>query len=355
MKGIFRKEMAVLIGASAMVLQCAMPAPPTGGERDKQPPVIQKSSIPQASTQFNGQSMSWTFDEFVVLNSPRLNMRCNPPLPGDVEYALKGKKFTVQWSGDMMPNTTYNLQWGNTIKDLHEGNVLSGISWVWSTGETLDSGHIHSVWHDALTGAPVKELAVNLYPLGSGDSCVFDQPVYSSRTDDSGHASFHYVKPGEYLIRSFQDPDGNNTLSVGEKTAIGSGFAETGQSVVLPFAQSPMPLDSILDWSPGHADSSGTMQLSVLNMGNWTRVVRLKQKELRYAQWILAPQSSIDSTLAGLPPGSYQLESWTVISGQPDSLQLGNYWEHRPADQRMLWPDPIEIKAGWEHQVDWSL
>ena len=352
---VFFRDIARYTVITAAFHTCAMPSPPSGGDRDKTPPQILKASTEQASIHFSEASMTWTFDEFVTLNSPRQNMRCNPPLPGEVEYLLRGKKFTIRWDGELEPNTTYNLQWGNTIKDLHEGNVLSGLTWVWSTGATLDSGHVESQWNDALSGQPIQDLAVNLYPLDAGDSCVFGQPTYTSRTNDSGNAVFHFVKPGEYLIRSFLDPDGNNTLSVGETSPIGSGFIETGQKVALKFAQSDMPQDSAFAWTPGHEDSCGTLQLTLRNSSNRTQVIKLKQDGLRLGQWILEASESIDSTLVGLPPGSYQLESWQVIGGRIDSLQLGNYWKHMPADQRTLWPDAIEIKAGWEHQIDWAL
>ena len=107
----------------ALTTQCALPAAPDGGPRDKEPPVILEASVLNGSVNIRETEVFWRFDEYVVLSSPQQNFFSSPPLPVGTTYELRGKTFKVAWPEPLLENSTYVFQWGNTIRDLHEGNV----------------------------------------------------------------------------------------------------------------------------------------------------------------------------------------------------------------------------------------
>ena len=97
------------LAISGLIVQCAMPMAPDGGPRDVDPPVIVTANVPYGSNQMHGQSMQWTFDEFVKLHQASQQIICSPPLPESVTYELKGKTLSIAWEGDLIPESTYNM------------------------------------------------------------------------------------------------------------------------------------------------------------------------------------------------------------------------------------------------------
>lgn len=380
------------ITLASIIWGCALPAAPDGGPRDKEPPVILETSIPQGSVNVREAEVWWRFDEFVVLSSPQQNFISSPPLPVGTTYELRGKSFKVAWPEPLLENSTYVFQWGNTIRDLHEGNVLKGVQWVFSTGNQLDSGEIQGRVVDPWTGEGVKDVAVCLYPTRNHwhgdpvlkDSCIFSPANYATRTNDSGYYTFSFLRTDTaYAIRAFADADGNNKLSPGELTPIGyledtwrpwdsPWKADWGPVDYLPpillMDQKAVP-DSVLAWEPWGADSSGTLKLSWIH-GCGPRqavdgelshpeglpfILQLKGKTGIYAQWTSdQPCSDHTAVLSGLPPGTYTLQA-VYDRNANGRLDAGDYWTGEAPETRIFATEKIEIKANWEVETHWEL
>jgi uncharacterized protein (DUF2141 family) len=377
----------------SIIWGCALPTAPDGGPRDKEAPVILEASIPNGSVQVSATEATWKFDEFVVLNAPQQNFTSSPPLSSGTTYELKGKSFKVAWPEPLRENTTYVFQWGNTIRDLHEGNVLKGVQWVFSTGNQLDSGEIQGRVVDPWTGEGVKDAAVCLYPAPNeipqastrSDSCVFQTAMYATRTNDSGYYTFSFLRTDTtYTLRAFADADGNNKLSIGELTPIGF-LANTWKPWGSPWKENWGPVDylpplllmdqkavsdSLLDWEPWGADSSGTFQLTwqhqcgpryssedgdLAHPEGHPFVIQLKGKEGIYAEWESAtPCKKHSVTLTGLPPGTYTLQAVYDCNAN-GVLDPGNYWEEEVPETRIFAKEKVEIKANWEVETVWEL
>ena len=54
-------------------------------------------------------------------------------------FKLKGKFLYIELKEELKPNTTYNLNFGNSIADITEGNLAGELQYVFSTGDFLDS------------------------------------------------------------------------------------------------------------------------------------------------------------------------------------------------------------------------
>ncbi len=360
-----------------MFTSCALPAAPDGGARDTEPPKIIFSSIPQAGTNFQANKLIWTFDEYFVLKSPSQNIYSSPPLPQNSKFETRGKSFIISWEGDLIQNSTYVLQWGAAISDLHEGNIIKGIQWVFSTGPSLDSGEVLGQIIDPWTGLPAKDVAVCLYPKSLNDSAVFKPALYSTRTNDSGLFRFQYImKDSIYDIRSFEDSDGNNRLSPGEIKSIAylksikpheMDTANSNNTFFqsIPLLKSGSIADSVIKWSPWGTDSSGILTLKYIvgcDTGSYREnlqikpiIIELKGKEGVYAQWTSSTLCDSNTvTVSGLPPGKYELQAF-YDRNSDGTLNTGNYWRKEDPESRISSKTPIEIKANWTMETRWKV
>ena len=360
----------------SLIVSCALPAAPDGGPRDTTPPKIIFSSVENNSTNVLTNKLKWTFDEYVVLQSPSRNIFSSPPLPENTKYEIRGKSLIISWDNDLLSSSTYVIQMGAAIKDLHEGNVLKGIQWVFSTGSSLDSGEIIGQIIDPWSNSPAKDIAVCLYPdQGSNDSVIFKPALYSSRTDDSGFYKLEYiVRDKPYKIRAFKDTDGNNRLSVGELTPIAfvdgvkadkmnSKKNSDKKFYNLSLLNSEILTDSIIQWTPWGADSSGELTIkysigcdSILTHQNFTPIViQLKGEKGIYAEWFCP--TTCDSnivTLAGLPPGTYNLQAF-YDKNQDSILSSGSYWNRSRPESRVFAKSELDIKANWSTETKWEI
>jgi len=180
--------------------------PPTGGDRDSLPPLLLKVSPPDSSNNFNTRTITFTFDEFIeppqeifknLLVSP------SPSIPPNVESKLR--TLTVKIKDTLEPNTTYYYNFGDAIKDVNEGNVLHNFSYIFTTGNTLDTLQLSGKVLLAETGSVDSTLFVMLYKSGVDSAVIKDRPRYIARVDGKGNFRFLYLPSGTYYIYVMDD------------------------------------------------------------------------------------------------------------------------------------------------------
>ena len=76
-------RIAGFFASAFIVWSCAQVVAPSGGPKDTKPPVL-LSSHPQSNTvNFSSGSISFTFDEYVVLKNIEKELIISPPLTKD--------------------------------------------------------------------------------------------------------------------------------------------------------------------------------------------------------------------------------------------------------------------------------
>lgn len=50
-----------------------------------------------------------------------------------------GRKVTVELVDSLLPNTTYTIDFSNSIQDNNEGNAIDNFAFAFSTGSVIDS------------------------------------------------------------------------------------------------------------------------------------------------------------------------------------------------------------------------
>lgn len=189
---------------------CAQVVAPTGGPKDIQPPSILKAHPENQSTNFNSQEVNIEFDEFLALKNLKENLLVSPPLKYDLDVKTKGKKLQFYIKDTLRENTTYVLNFGNSITDLSENNPIRNFQYVFSTGSTIDTLDLKGKVIDAFSLETQKDFLVMLYPKDAVDSAFQTQlPNYVSRTDEEGNFTIANIKEGEYQIYALKDANNN--------------------------------------------------------------------------------------------------------------------------------------------------
>ena len=195
---------------------CAKRGSPTGGPVDSIPPVLINASPKINSTNFDSKEIRLTFDEFVKLDKVGEQLIISPPL-NKSSYEVKPlngvtKKVFLEFIDSLETETTYSINFGNSIKDNNEGNPLTFFSYTFSTGETIDSLYVRGNISDAFDKETDDYISIHLYRIDSifNDSIIYNnRPTYISNSLDSTSYQFKNIKEGKYLILALKDIDNN--------------------------------------------------------------------------------------------------------------------------------------------------
>ncbi|MFN0174857.1 MAG: Ig-like domain-containing protein [Saprospiraceae bacterium] len=195
-----------------LFVSCARQGAPTGGPKDTRPPGLDTiASTPNFATRFDKKRIELKFDEWVVLSDVSTQVVVSPPLAKRPDVLLKGKTVVVNFDKNevLRPNTTYTLNFGTAVKDLHEGNPAKDLRFVFSTGDFIDSLLFRGIVVDAFTGDPVENVSVMLYENFADTAVRKERPYYFSRTDKNGLYEFRNLRAGIFRVIAIEDGDQN--------------------------------------------------------------------------------------------------------------------------------------------------
>ena len=195
-------------------IRCANVVSPTGGPKDTIPPVVLQSLPENQSANFQDKEIHITFDEYVTLNNPTNNIFISPPLENNPEYKLSGKSLIIKFKEPLKSDVTYSINFGEAIKDLHEGNVFKDYSFVFSTGENIDTLTLEGKLLQSVDHKPSADYFVMLY-ADDNDTISIDslpyvsKPYYATKSDKDGKFKFSGLKENDYLIFALKDENSN--------------------------------------------------------------------------------------------------------------------------------------------------
>lgn len=190
---------------------CAQISAPTGGEPDKNHPVLDSlGTLPlNYSTNFDRNQITLTFDEYFVLKNPKSNVFFSPSIENEPEYIVKGKTLTVLLNNELKQNTTYTINFGDAISDYTVGNKIPDFKYVFSTGDFIDSMKTDGTVVDAFTGKPISDVLVMLYEKTNDSIVSKERPTYYALSNKEGKYSLSNLKAGKYKIFALKDENRN--------------------------------------------------------------------------------------------------------------------------------------------------
>ncbi len=201
------------------LLQCAKRGSPSGGPKDETPPTLLKSEPENLSTNFKTNTIKLYFDEYVKLEKLQEQLIVSPPLkyiPDVTPQGVASKVVEITIKDTLRENTTYTLNFGQSIVDNNEGNPYPYLNYVFSTGDYIDSLKLNGVIKDAYNKKADNFVSVMLYEIDTAytDSTVFQRPPnYITNTLDSAIIfKIDNIKKGKYALFAIKDEAKNNVF-----------------------------------------------------------------------------------------------------------------------------------------------
>ena len=195
----------VMAIASLMLYACANMASPNGGPYDEVPPKFISSTPAPGQLNYKGKKVEILFDELVQVDKPTENVIVTPPQMSQPVIRANGRRVVVALEDTLKENTTYTIDFTNSIADNNEKNVLQNFSFAFSTGPTIDTLQISGILLDAATLEPMSGITVGVH-TNLADSAFTTTPfVRTSRTNDRGQFTIRNMAPGTYRIYALED------------------------------------------------------------------------------------------------------------------------------------------------------
>ncbi|MFN6039815.1 MAG: Ig-like domain-containing protein, partial [Bacteroidota bacterium] len=159
--------------------------PLSGGEKDITAPKVINQSPANAELNFTGNKLIIDFDEYVQLKDIQGQLIVTPQINYLPEANVKGKRLELNFKEPLRKETTYSINFGSSISDIHEGNVLQDYNIVFATGSFIDTLSIQGRISDAFTKKSRNDVSVFLYENGNDSSCFVRKPDYFAKSDNT--------------------------------------------------------------------------------------------------------------------------------------------------------------------------
>ena len=254
----------LVLSLCLLLLSCANPVAPEGGPKDTKPPKVLKSDPPDFSANFKDNSIKIDFDEFIALKNQAAEVNVSPPLKTRPDLKLRGKSLIVKIDDTLAANTTYSIDFGKSISDITENNILTGFSYTFSTGPYIDSLSLRGNVMNAFDLTTPKDVFALLY-IDRCDTIPMDslpmkvKPYYVTKINEKGEFQFHNLRSSPMKLTALADLNGNLIFDQAtEKVAF-------SDSLVHPY------------YIPKPKIDSSTLKKDSLKAG--TDTVRIKAKE----------------------------------------------------------------------------
>ncbi|MBN1132240.1 MAG: Ig-like domain-containing protein [Bacteroidales bacterium] len=206
---MFKFCIAIILPA-ILVYSCAQQGSPSGGPKDEDPPVVTETVPANYSNFFDAQKIFITFDEYIVLDNVNQELVISPPLAEKPEIKLRKKTIVIEFEEELKSNTTYTFNFGNAIKDLHEGNQLINYEYVFATGEHLDSLSVKGTLKNSFDlSAPEGSVTVMLYDDLRDSVPLIETPLYIGKSRPDGTFAVNNLRQGVYKLFAIKDANYN--------------------------------------------------------------------------------------------------------------------------------------------------
>ena len=330
---------------------CANIVAPTGGAKDKDAPYC-IDHFHQISKNKNQESkLTYVFDERIQEHKFVGNFYTSPHLNG-VSHKVKENRLEIIIKDYVDPNLHYEVSFGNCIKDLTEGNILTKfIDEIYTSNKEIKLQPLEVFLQNSLTNEDEKNHWVLLYNSDVPDSLIFKiTPNYVSKTDKNGFANFNNLIKGSYKITSLSGDDyiyhEDDIISFSDEL-IRSG---TDTTIDL-FTFDPLyKIDSVEIIKDTTITAGGRLTLKSDFSGNI--IVQLLKGSKVYIQEKF--ESTTDFTLKNIPTGEYTVRAFEDKNGNT-FWDSGSWIEKRQAEKMHYYSEKITVRENWDLELEWFI
>lgn len=350
-------NLLIVLAATLALMHCAQRGTPTGGPVDEQPPTLLRAFPDNYTTGFTNQKIELEFDEYITFKDLQKQLVISPPLeyrPIITPQGGTARKITIQIQDTLQEDTTYVLNFGQSIVDHNEANPYPFFKYVFSTGTYIDSLKLKGRVTSAFEPIPDDFVSVLLYEMDQDytDSLIYNgRPDYVLNTLDSLTTfTLENLRPGTYRMVALKevnsdlkfDPARDRMGFIQDSITV-PGDREyelrlfkpiDNPSIKRPFQVSRQRIDF------GYTGSRDSLSIRLLNpeLIEQERFTKLEKKDtLNY--WFRPVDQALDS-LSFIVSTSQQLDTFKVkFKDVPkDSLVIKQ-------EGKLSLKDPLRLKA----------
>ncbi|NEU09127.1 hypothetical protein GZH53_12445 [Flavihumibacter sp. R14] len=184
---------------------CASIQQPTGGPKDKQPPKVVKATPKNLSTNFSLKKIQIEFDEFIKLNSEYTEISISPAMEKMPVFKARKELLEIDFDEALDSNTTYTINFGKAVVDVNEGNIITNFTYVFSTGNLIDSLSISGTVKSSLTKEPLKDATVFILPVKRDSIFGKGKPNIFTSTDSAGNFTLRNLREDNYFLYALKE------------------------------------------------------------------------------------------------------------------------------------------------------
>lgn len=213
---------------------------PTGGKKDMTPPQFVSSTPEQNGKNVKDKHIEIFFDEYLQLSNPSQNIVVSPPQKGNPSAKAIGKKVIVELKDSLIENTTYTIDFGNSIGDFTENNIVRDYCHTFSTGDVIDSFALSGIVLNAKDLTPAGNVTVGIY--SSDVDSLFKTTVFEriARTNANGEFVIKGAKQKQYYIYAVADINNNYRYD-----QVSEEFAFQEQMIPIPSISETVRFDTL--------------------------------------------------------------------------------------------------------------
>jgi hypothetical protein len=216
----FKSPLLYVIATTLFISSCASVGTPEGGAKDTDPPKLVDSNPKEGQLNVKTKELVLTFNEEIQTKDINRQLLITPNINNPFKTSFKKETLRIEFEKDLLPNTTYFINFRGGVVDITESNKPNNLSLTFSTGTFIDSGQVKGVIRDLYTNQPEKNINVALYPTNDTTTIRKHRPYYVTQTDDNGNYTFRNIRLGSYRILAHQDRN-NNMIYDNENEKIG--------------------------------------------------------------------------------------------------------------------------------------
>ena len=236
--------LTLLIGVSFFYLifftSCANIGSPSGGLKDSIPPVVVRTIPELRGTNFSGNDVRITFDEYIIPDEISDKLVISPPMKKKPQIKMKGKTLIVEFQEALKKGSTYSLDFKDAVADNNEKNPIDNLRFSFSTGTSFDSLRVSGYVKNAFNQEPVEKALVVLHRKQDYTAFIDTVPDYIGKTDKEGFFMIDNLAPGTYRLYALSDAD--NSLTYNSN----SELIAFDDSLIVPSAKYVVRTDTIV-------------------------------------------------------------------------------------------------------------
>lgn len=192
--------------SALLLFGCASMQKPQGGPKDRTPPKLLKATPPNMTRNFKEKEIRLDFDEYFTLKNQSQEISLSPAMDKLPTYKVSKKSIVIDFKDTLQKNTTYVINFGKSIADVNEGNILQNFTYVFSTGSHIDSLSASGNVQNLMTQEKeTKDVTVMLFPVKRDSLFGKKKPTIYATIDSAGNFSLNNLHEGDYYIYALKE------------------------------------------------------------------------------------------------------------------------------------------------------